>query len=529
MRRQSLSRSTGSLPAAAGLNIQQAKEQIGHAVDAYLTRDEFGELMIPLERQRPVFLVGPPGIGKTAIMQQIAAEKGIGLVSYSMTHHTRQSALGLPFIARKTYGGREYETSEYTMSEIIASVYDMMERDKVRSGILFLYEINCVSETLAPAMLQFLQYKVFGQHRVPDGWIVVTAGNPPEYNNSVREFDVVTWDRLKRIDVEPDFDTWKNYAVNADVHPSILTYLEVKPQDFYMVESTVAGKTFVTARGWVDLSEMIRLYEQHQFPVDTQLIAQYLQNDRIARDFSVYYDLYIKYKGNYRVEDILAGKTSKTVLTQAKKAPFDERLSLLSLIHEALGTEFSSIADQEQILRRLMAVFKTGKGRIVTASGSSVPEILDSLMADLANERQSGSTSGRLSRSEVRTMRLAERALGEMRDHVAAEKPADGAAAFEIVRADFNARRDAMSKQAEEIGKKLEHAFDFMDAAFAGGNETLIFVTELTANRQSASYLARYGSDAYFRHNKDLLVYERQKELETRVDDLLLQLPDADL
>lgn len=193
------------------MNIKEAKEQIKNAMTAYFTKDELGNYIIPIERQRPVFLMGPPGIGKTAIMEQIAQELGVALLSYSMTHHTRQSALGLPFISHKVYGGKEYDVSEYTMSEIIASVYDMIERSGKNEGILFLDEINCVSETLAPIMLQFLQYKVFGRHRVPDGWIVVTAGNPPEYNNSVRDFDIVTWDRLKRVDVEPDFDVWKEY------------------------------------------------------------------------------------------------------------------------------------------------------------------------------------------------------------------------------------------------------------------------------------------------------------------------------
>ena len=183
-----------------------------------------------------------------------------------MTHHTRQSALGLPFIVHKTYGGFACDVSEYTMSEIIASVYDLMEETGVREGILFLDEINCVSETLAPVMLQFLQYKIFGRHRVPDGWIVVTAGNPPEYNNSVREFDIVTWDRLKRIDVEPDFDVWKEYAYQKGVHPVVLTYLEIKKADFYKIESSVDGKRFVTARGWDDLSQMIQLYEAPQPP-----------------------------------------------------------------------------------------------------------------------------------------------------------------------------------------------------------------------------------------------------------------------
>ena len=137
------------------MNIKEAKEQIKNAMTAYFTKDETGGYAIPVEKQRPVFLMGPPGIGKTAIMEQVASEMGVGLLSYSMTHHTRQSALGLPFIVHKNYGGKEYDVSEYTMSEIISAVYDLMENTGVKEGILFLDEINCVSETLAPIMLQF--------------------------------------------------------------------------------------------------------------------------------------------------------------------------------------------------------------------------------------------------------------------------------------------------------------------------------------------------------------------------------------
>ena len=186
------------------MNIQAAKDQIKDTVDAYLQKDDAGMYIIHPSRQRPMFLVGAPGIGKTAIIEQIAQELGIGVVSYSMTHHTRQSALGLPRIVHCEFEGFEYEASEYTMSEIVSSVYDYMERTGLRRGILFLDEINCVSETLYPSMLQFLQFKTFGRHRVPKDWIIVCAGNPPEYNKSVHEFDIVTLDRLREIDVEPD-------------------------------------------------------------------------------------------------------------------------------------------------------------------------------------------------------------------------------------------------------------------------------------------------------------------------------------
>ena len=150
-------------------------------------------------------------------MAQIAQELGCGLVSYSMTHHTRQSALGLPFIVHRAYGGEEFDVSEYTMSEIVSAVYDYQEEHDVRTGILFLDEINCVSETLYPSMLQFLQFKTFGRHRVPADWVIVCAGNPPEYNKSVHEFDIVTLDRLRKIEVEPDYAAWKAYASNAGV------------------------------------------------------------------------------------------------------------------------------------------------------------------------------------------------------------------------------------------------------------------------------------------------------------------------
>ena len=130
------------------MNIAAAKTQIKDTVEAYLAKDDAGMYVISPVHQRPVFLIGAPGIGKTAIMEQVAHELNIGLVSYSMTHHTRQSALGLPRIEHREYEGVEYDASEYTMSEIIASIYEFMDRSDIRRGILFLDEINCVSETL---------------------------------------------------------------------------------------------------------------------------------------------------------------------------------------------------------------------------------------------------------------------------------------------------------------------------------------------------------------------------------------------
>ena len=272
------------------MDIREAKQEIKKAVRAYTAKTDAGTFRIPQKRQRPILLMGPPGVGKTAIMEQIARESAIGLVAYTMTHHTRQSAIGLPVLGQKEFDGKSYTVTSYTMSEIIASVYEQMEKSSCREGILFLDEMNCVSETLMPAMLQFLQYKTFGSHRLPEGWIIVAAGNPPAYNRSVREFDTVTLDRVRRMDIEPDLGVWKEYAIERGLHPAVLSFLDLRPERFYVMEPGHAG--FVTGRAWEDLSEILLTMEELGLGVEEALFGPYLQDEDTARECAFYYPLF---------------------------------------------------------------------------------------------------------------------------------------------------------------------------------------------------------------------------------------------
>ena len=501
------------------MNIKDAKEQIKNAIIAYFSKDEYGEYQISIEDQRPVFLMGPPGIGKTAIMKQIASELGVGLVSYSMTHHTRQSALGLPFIQTKIYGGKEYSVSEYTMSEIIASVYDMIEETGLKEGILFLDEINCVSETLAPSMLQFLQYKIFGRHRVPDGWIVVTAGNPPEYNNSVREFDTVTWDRMKRIDIEPDYHIWKEYAMNRGVHASVSTYLDIKTSDFYRVETTVDGKTIVTARAWLNLSDMIRLYEQNDLKVEEKMIGQYLQDKKVSKSFAAYYDLFNKYKSDYQVDDILAGKASEKIKSRAKAAKFDERLSLLGLMLDRVGNDIRQTYYSEQVLGELVRILKRFKTDL-NNTGANADNLLQLQITEKRKEIEKGKRANAISEDRLKALHGIIDALEAEKREVAMHPDADKDAQYDLIRKDFNSRKAALKKQVEKTDSELENMFLFAEDVFEEGQEMLILVTELTKGFYSAHYISRYGCNKYFEHNKELLFYERQNEIIREIEDL---------
>ncbi len=505
------------------MNIKEAKNYIKDSVKIYLKKDEEGEYRIPVVRQRPIFLLGAPGIGKTAIMEQIAQELQIALVSYSMTHHTRQSALGLPFITHKTYGNLSYDVSEYTMSEIIASVYDVMEESGLKEGILFLDEINCVSETLAPSMLQFLQYKVFGRHQVPEGWVIVTAGNPPEYNKSVREFDVVTLDRMKILEVEADYAAWREYAADRGIHTAITNYLDLKKEDFYQVETTVKGKSYITARGWEDLSQMLILYEEEGLTVEETFVGQYIRNDRVVKEFTAYYDLYRKYQNDYKVEDILTGKVSEQAKDKARKADFDERLSLMGMLIDRMQQDVKENIQTSDMLSELMNPLKAVKAKM--ESGCSSDELLTLLEMQTEGRRKSMDSlqkAGALSARDKVKNRAIVRFLNECAKKLRVEDVTDVQTAFAKIKESFDVKVLQYKQDTADLKDRIHYLFRFVEDVFGSGNEMLILVTECTVQADCAKFISMYGCEDYQRHNEELMLTERSDQLIEQIKELSL-------
>ncbi|MGO4946183.1 AAA family ATPase [Blautia sp. Sow4_E7] len=497
------------------MNIKEAKNEIIHTLAAYLKKDENGNYTYPLVRQRPILLIGPPGIGKTAVMEQIAQECKVGLVAYTITHHTRQSAVGLPKIVSRDYDGIQVDITEYTMSEIIASVYDCMERTGKKEGILFIDEINCVSETLAPAMLQFLQNKTFGTHKVPKGWIIVAAGNPPAYNKSVREFDIVTLDRVRKISIQAEPDVWLEYARKRSIHGAILSYLSMKKENFYVVENTVDGKFFVTARGWEDLSEILKSYEELQVEISEELVEEFLQKEEIARDFASYYQLYEKYKTDYHLPEILEETASRKQYelscNMAKAASFEERFTVTELLLEVVENQITVFEKWDkktetlhENLRQLKAFLQgkdsiDGMGEFIFSRRKALKAKLDSELLTFGE--------GMLEEEQIRILEGYFQTLKEwhIRDTI------DGYDRICVMFAKVCAERREL---LEKTKKMLENAFIFMETCFGKGQELLLFETELTADDQAGTFISSYGCTHYFQ-NCDLLLYQKQeKELQ---------------
>ena len=486
------------------MNIQEAKEEIKKTVRAYTARTAAGTFRIPVPRQRPVLLIGPPGIGKTAIMEQIAGECGVGLVSYTMTHHTRQSAIGLPVLTEKRFAGKAYTVTSYTMSEIIASVYEQIEKTGCRDGILFLDEINCVSETLMPAMLQFLQYKTFGSHALPEGWVIVAAGNPPAYNRSVREFDTVTLDRVRYMKVEPDFPIWKHYAVERGLHPAVLSFLELRPERFYVMEPGEKG--FVTGRAWEDLSEILLTMEELELGVEEALFGQYLQDEDTAAEFTFYYRLYEKWKKELKPEEILAGVGADTA--KLPELPFDERLCIVWLLLQRIYT-LGRAYEEQQKLSDSLRFFADGLGQGTAEQLTAlVDERLDRRRKSLAVRKENGLLDAG---EEEREQRL----FNVIRDCREAVRTGGAADAFSKRSGQEQIRAE---RQRKELTAAMKNGAVFVREAFGKKQELVILLTGLREQPVCSRVLQEELGELSGEAEKLLSADSREEKLRKRLE-----------
>lgn len=509
------------------MNIKQAKDEIIRTVRAYTAKDNCGCYKIPTARQRPILLIGPPGVGKTAIMEQAAKACGVGFLSYTITHHTRQSAIGLPRLETRTFQGHKYTITEYTMSEIIASIYHCMEMSGHQEGILFIDEINCASETLAPVMLQFLQNKQFGNHKLPRGWVITAAGNPEEYNKSVREFDIATLDRVRKITVDADFSVWKEYALENQIHGSILSYLEAKPQNFYHSNQSRTKHCFVTARGWEDLSSLLREYEELNIPVDASLAGQYLQDEEIAEDFYCWYQLYQKYENSYLAAAILEGSLSPNTLTKQSEllnaASFSERLAVISQIVSGLNARTAAFSERRTrlaFLHQTIASFRSFQKQNLKLS---MEEQLSHFLTQEKERLAIKLENGLITETEEKHALHAYAMLNRW-SYLCTEKyAADGEHGFEIIKQSYQKEITDLEQNAETIQNALLHACTFLENSIGMCAETGIFAASLLQNRENVRFLAEHPCEAFQKYQEMLLLDKRQDEMLAKIGALNLE------
>ena len=173
----------------------------------------------------------------------------------------------------------------------------------------------------------------------------------------------------------------------------------------------------------------------------------------------------------------------------------------------------------------LCATGTTGK-MVAEATGLEIQRFLsgsqggDQQIAARHDKLDRGARSGALSREAQDDLRQQIVELQAYRDLLLQEQPEDAPAAFGLIQVRFGRQVAAFEAGAAKTGERLSNLFRFVEAVFGEGQEMLILVTELTAGYYSARFISRHGCAEYFAHNRELLFYERQKELISQLNDL---------
>ena len=207
-------------------------------------------------------------------------------------------------------------------------------------------------------------------------------------------------------------------------------------------------------------------------------------------------------------------------MKRAKEAAFDERLALLGLMLDGVSGLAAKALEREAVLMDVRDVLRAAKECII--SGASAKDELAAAIAEREERLEKRQKADTATAIDLRVARLAVAMLKGFVAHCDLQQSVQGAAAFEVVQADFKAEVETLQPLVDRASAAIDNAFSFIDQAFGADREQLVFVTELTARRATARFINRFGSDSYYAHNDELMVDARRDDLLSEIDKLEL-------
>ena len=187
------------------------------------------------------------------------------------------------------------------------------------------------------------------------------------------------------------------------------------------------------------------------------------------------------------------------------------------MLLDSVGADIKKVIQEEKLLRTCVGILQQFRVSISKPGNSPTEELLK--IVDIENRNLvMNKSAGSLSAEERDMKQDLIGFLRELTNSIQGEEDPDKA--FKTIKKEYNTRVKQLSKAATDAGSELSNVFKFSEEAFGDGQEMVIIVTELTANYYSAKFISTYGCKEYFEHNKELLFYERQKEIITKITEL---------
>jgi hypothetical protein len=204
-----------------------------------------------MRAKRPVFLWGPPGIGKSDVVKQIAIELSgseDAMVDLRMAQMEPTDIRGIPFF-NKELNKMDWAEPVDLPSEEFAS--------KFKTVVLFLDEMNSAPPAVQAAGYQLILNRRVGKYKLPDNVVIVAAGNRDSDKGVTYRMPMPLANRFVHLEMKPDFASWQLWAVNNQIHKDVVGYLSFAKQDMYDFEAKSSSRAFATPRSWCFVSDLL--------------------------------------------------------------------------------------------------------------------------------------------------------------------------------------------------------------------------------------------------------------------------------
>ena len=302
-------------------------------------------LQFAMRKKRPIFLWGPPGIGKSDIVAQITAGLSNSyLIDIRLSLWEPTDIKGIPYFDANE-GKMVWGAPSELPDEAMAAKYDHI--------VLFLDEMNSAAPAVQAAAYQLILNRRVGQYRLPDNVIIVAAGNREADKGVTYRMPAPLANRFVHLEMAVNFDDWFSWAVNNKVHQDVVGYLQFAKADLYDFDPKSASRSFATPRSWSFVSEL--LDEQLDEGTTTDLVAG-----------AVGEGLAIKFMAHRKIaasmpdpSEILAGKV-KEMKSKEISAMYSLTVSLCYELKEASDANDKKFDDKvNNFLRFAMDNFDT--------------------------------------------------------------------------------------------------------------------------------------------------------------------------
>jgi MoxR-like ATPase len=252
-----------------------------------ITPPELSKLLLNVAPTRPVFIWGPPGIGKSALIESFAFEVGLDCVSLLGSQLAPEDLIGVPRI--------EDGKSIFCPPRTIA-------RDE--AYLLFVDELNACSFEVQKAFYSLIHDRRLGEYYLPEGSVVVGAGNRQQDSAIVKPMSSALMNRMMHVELKATAKDWLHWAYSTGVHEWVIAYIETRP-DHLSVTPPKTEETFSTPRSWHMLSDAIRAYGKEITTEEVEMLAQGCLSSVHARSFAAFVK---QLSGNLHIDKILKGE-----------------------------------------------------------------------------------------------------------------------------------------------------------------------------------------------------------------------------